>query len=56
MIICFCAPEYTGPPPINVYVNKERWRGNLISDGYSSVLRTRHVWAKQYGATTMGWR
>ena len=25
--VCFQAPEYTGPPPINVYINKERWAG-----------------------------
>ena len=26
-VMCFLDPAYTGPPPINVYVNKERWKG-----------------------------
>ena len=27
--MCFADPSYAGPPPINVYLNKERWSGIL---------------------------
>ena len=29
--ICFQAPEWAGPPPINIFLNKERWNGILAA-------------------------
>ena len=28
---CFQAPDYVGPPPPNVFCNKERWKGILAA-------------------------